>query len=281
MFRQYGALASILITSAVFGQVSHRPTITRSPANFLADDDVVAKPVDNELSFYQQYVASDVSDEVVTSRNQIKVWNDNQLFAEQYGMDSSLAGSPFYVPTQEEKLEYFKSRYMRYLRNKSERPLKDAPKEWYKNYRASNEVDTIDELESKFRSTMTRSSAGNNLPESLQAKEVSIWKKTKFIFQPRLDQGLVIIGVKSPIAYARAWVGANGKTEFNLQQSFDSTGTRIMANYYADSGKYLSSLDQRLVENIYARVTATRDPKLENEPGNQDNTLMLLYTKQF
>lgn len=274
-------LVALIFSSIALGQVIPKASVTRAPASYLPDDDVIVRPIDNELSFYQKYVASDVSEDVVTSRNQIKVWNDNQNFADQYGMDSSLTGSSVYVPTQDEKLEYFKSRYMRYLRRRGEQPLKDMPKNWYQSYRASNEIDTIDELESKFKSTMNKSRAGKDLPESLQAKEVSIWKKTQFIFQPRLDQGLVIVGIKSPIAYARAWVGANGKTEFNIQQTYDSTGTRIMANYYADSGRYLTSLDQRLRENIYARVTSQKDPKVSLDTGKEDNTFMLLYAKQF
>ncbi len=280
-FSHLVTLAMTVMSTVVQGQVVPKILVTRAPASYIPDDDVIVRPVDNELSFYQRYVASDVSEDVVNSRNQIKVWNDNQNFADQYGMDSSLTGSSVYVPTQEEKLEYFKSRYMRYLRSRGEQPLKDMPKNWYQSYRASNEVDTIDELESKFKSTMTKSSSGKDLPESLQAKEVSLWKKTQFIFQPRVDQGLVIVGIKGPIAYARAWVGANGKTEFNIQQTYESTGTRVMANYYADTGRYLTSVDQRLRENVYARVTSQKDPQLSLDTAKQDNTFMLLYAKQF
>jgi hypothetical protein len=275
-FRQFGTVFMLLVTGVAQGQDT-----SRAPASYVPDDDVIVKPVDNQLSFYQQYVASDNSVDVVQSRNQLKVWNDNQQFAEQYGMDPSLAGSPFYVPTQDEKLEYFKSKYMRYLRSKGERPLKDTPKNWYQSYRASNEVDTIDEMESRFRATTSKTHSGKDLPESLQEKEVGIWKQTKFVFQPRLDQGLVIVGFRSPIAYARAWVGVNGKAEFNVQQTYASTGTRFMVNYYADTGRYFTTVDQRLRENIYARVTSQRNPESLDEVKKQDNTLMLLYAKQF
>jgi hypothetical protein len=276
-FRQFATVALVLFAGIAEGQVTPQAYVNRAPASYVPDDDVIVKPVDNELSFYQQYVASDNSQDVVNSRNQLKVWNDNQQFADQYGMDSSLAGSPFYVPTQEEKLEYFKSKYMRYLRRKGEQPLKDTPKNWYQNYRASNEVDTIDEMEARFKKTANKTSTGKALPDAFQAKEVSIWKKTKFIFQPRVDQGLVVMGINSPIAYARAWVGVNGKAEFNVQQSYAKTGTRFMVNYYADTGKYFTSVDQRLVDNTYVRVTRNIDPQTQVN----DNTFMLLYAKQF
>lgn len=254
----------------------------RKPASYIPDDDVIVKPVDNELSFYQQYVASDESSTVIQSRNQLKIWNDNQAFADQYGMDSTLAGSAYFVPTPEEKWEYFKDKYMRYLRRRGEQPFKDMPKTWYQEYRASNEVDTIDEMEARFKSS-NKKATGNQkkiLPSSLQAKEVNIWKKTRFIFQPRVDQGLVIVGIKSPIAYARAWVGVNGETEFNVQQSIDSIGFRLMFNYFAHTGRYFTSVDQRLMENVYARYTSQKLPQPDGT-AYQDDTLMLLYAKSF
>jgi hypothetical protein len=281
VFRQFATVGLVLFAGLAQGQVTPAAYVNRAPASYIPDDDVIVKPVDNELSFYQQYVASDNSKDVVTSRNQLKVWNDNQQFADQYGMDSSLAGSPFYVPTQDEKLEYFKSKYMRYLRSKGEQPLKDTPKNWYQNYRASNEVDTIDEMETRFKKTTTKTNTGKALPEAFQVKEVSLWKKTSFIFQPRLDQGLVIVGFKSPIAYARAWVGVNGRAEFNVQQTYEKTGTRFMVNYYADTGRYFTTVDQRLVDNVYARVTSQKNPDSVDPTSKQDNTLMLLYAKQF
>jgi hypothetical protein len=262
--------------------VVRKDRISREPASYIPDDDVIVKPVDNELSFYQQYVASDKGEDVVKSRNQLKVWNDNQIFAEQYGMDSSLAGSPYYVPTQDEKWEYFKSRYMRYLRQKGEQPLKDMPKNWYNSYRASNEVDTIDEMEARFKASNKKSTVTKTiLPGALQEKQVSLWKKTKFIFQPRLDQGIVIVGLQTPYGKARAWVGVNGETEVNVQQTYDSIGMRVMFNYFAHSGRYFTSVDQRLTENVYARVTSNKDPQREKSDYYTDDSVMLLYAKTF
>ncbi len=274
--------ALILGSSLVQGQVTPatlKPDtyVMRKPSSYVPDDDVIVRPVDNELSFYQQYVASDNGREVVRSRNQLRIWNENQQFADQYGLDSTLAGSTFFVPTPEEKFEYFKERYMRYLRQRGEQPIKDAPKNWYQNFRTSNEVDTIDEMEARFRKSNKGSRVDKNLPEALQEKEVSLWKKTRFIFQPRVDQGLVIIGIRGPIAYARAWVGVNGETEVNIQKSFDSTGTRFMYNYYANSGRYFTTVDQRLVENVFFRVTSQKNPEVKS----QSDEAMLLYAKQF
>jgi hypothetical protein len=275
-FRQFAVMATVLFTTLAQGQVAS-DFFARRPASYLPDDDVIVRPVDNELSLYQQYVASDNSLEVAESRNQLRVWNENQQFADQYGLDSTLTGSAFFVPTPEEKFEYFKNRYMRYLQKKGEKPLQEIPQNWYNNYRASNEVDTIDEMESRFKRTTKKTLSDKGLPEAFQQKEISLWKKTRFIFQPRVEQGLVVIGIKGPIAYARAWVGVNGEAEINVQKSFDSTGTRMMFNYYAHNGRYFTSIDQRVMDNLYARLTSQKNP----EAGIKDDTIMLLYAKQF
>lgn len=280
-FRQSMVFVLMFFTGMAQGQATPKFYVTRAPASYIPDDDVIVKPVDNELSFYQQYVASDKSAEVMSSRNQLKIWNDNQQFAEEYGMDSTLAGSSFFVPTSDAKFQYFKDKYMRYLRRKGEQPLKDAPKNWYQDYRASNEIDTIDEMEARFKKSTNSGKTNKMLPDSFKQKEVNLWKETKFIFQPRVDQGLIIVGIKGPIAHARAWVGVNGETEVNVQKSVDSIGFRLMFNYYAHTGSYFTSADQRVVENLYARVTSQRNAGTKGNSDNQDNTLMLLYAKQF
>lgn len=269
-FRQL-AFLGLLFTGLCFGQIA------RNPSSYIPDDDVIVQPENNEISFYQEYVATDESNDVVIVRNQLKVWNDNQIFADQHGMNTTLTGSSYFVPNEEEKWLYFKDKYLRYLRQKGEQPFKDMPKNWYQQYRASNEVDTIDELEARFKGTSTTSSDGNLLPKSLQVKELSVWKKAKFTFQPRVDQGLAIVGFTAPFVNARAWVGVNGKTEFNLQHRVDSVGLRVMFNYFAHSGKYFTSVDQRLTDNLYARYTVSKDPVTDV----RDNTIMLLYAKQF
>lgn len=275
-FRHLGLIIGLAFTSVCLGQTT--PDLLRRPASYIPDDDVIVKPEINEISFYHQHVGTDESTNVVELRNQIKIWNDNEAFAEQYGLRTTLAGSPYFIPNEEEKWQYFKDKYLRYLRRKGEQPFKDAPKNWYQEYRASNEVDTIDEMEARFKNSAKKASGGGSIiPKSLQVKEISIWKKTKFIFQPRVDQGLVIVGIKAPFATARAWVGINGETEINVQQTYDSIGLRAMFNYYAHSGKYFTSLDQRIIENVYARYTASKDPVTEVN----DNTLMLLYAKTF
>ncbi len=275
-FRQAGFFACLFITCGTFAAPS------RVPASYIPDDDVIVKPINNEISFYQRFVLSDNSNDVVSSRNQIKVWNDNQIFAQQNGLDSNLVGSAFFVPTQAVKLDYFQSKYMRYLRGKGEESLRGIPQGWYQQFRASNEVDTIDEMEARFKDS-NKGSRGSFLPKALQESEVKVFKNVRMIYQARLDQGLAIVGFKTPFAYARAFLGVNGKSEFIVQQTYDSIGMRVLYDHYIDQGMYFTSVDKRIVGDVYFRVTVNKDPKRVkvNTKSGEDNTFMMLYAKAF
>jgi hypothetical protein len=50
-----------------------------------------------------------------------------------------------------------------------------------------------------------------------------------------------------------------------------------MVNYYANSGEYFTSVDQRIIDNLYARYTRSNNPLTDVK----DDTFMLLYAKQF
>jgi hypothetical protein len=275
-FRQLIVCLLSVVSSLAWGQAtSNHFLITRLPANYVPDDDVIVKPIENEITFYQKHIENDQSEEVIQSKQQLKVWQDNQLFADQYGHDSTLMGSTF-VPAPEEKWEFFKDRYMRYLRRKGEQPLKDLPKTWYNQFRASSDVDTIDEMEARFKSKNKKVS-DSVLPKILQEKEINLWKQNKIIFQPRLDQGLVVIGIRGPLIHARAWVGVNGRTELNVRKDIDSIGFRAMYNYESETGEYIASLDQRLMQHLSLRVTKSNNPVEQID----DETVMLRYAKQF
>jgi hypothetical protein len=55
----------------------------------------------------------------------------------------------------------------------------------------------------------------------------------------------------------------------------------MMANYYTQSGQYISSIDQRITDHLYARLTATKNPDVEDGTRSNDETIMLLYNKEF
>jgi hypothetical protein len=202
--------------------------------------------------------------------------------AQQYGLDTQSVGSLYYVPTNDEKFKVVQRSYFRYLQKKGEDPFKTEGQSIVRDWTASDEVNSIDEMESAFRATVRRDGIGRPLPKAFQQRQVAKTKKFRFNFQPRVEQGLIILRMEGPIVDVRAWVAANGETEINAERKFETTGTRFFVNYFAHEGRYLSVMDQDLLyPGLRARFTSTWDPdELAPERANE-RRYQLMYSTAF
>lgn len=251
----------------------------RSPANYVPNDDVIAVPVNAEIGFYDKYILNDNSwSEKSQVQQQIKIWQENELMAQQYGLDTQSWGN-YYVPSSDEKWEWLQRSYFRYLKKRGEDPFKQEGQDILRRWTANDEVNSIDEMEAVFRATNRRTTlTGKPLPPAFQEKTTKT-KKFRLQFQPRLEQGLIIVKATGPID-ARAWVGVNGETEFNIQKTF-ATQTRLMVNYYVHSGEYLAALDQNLGGGFSARFTSVWDPENADVNVQRNQTTQLRYAAEF
>lgn len=253
----------------------------RAPANYVPNDDMIAVPVDVEMSFYEQHVQNDKNwAEKSVVQQQIRIWQENEIMAQRYGMDTTDNGA-YAVPTSREKWEWLQRNYFRYLKRKGEEPLKEESRTMLRSWTSNDEVNSIDEMEAAFRATNKTAVSGRPLPTAIQERQVGNHKKFRFYFQPRIEQGLIIIRTTSRWADARAWIGVNGETEFNVQRTFDATKTRFMMNYYVHSGENLFAIDQHLVGNWSARATSTRVPASAGGADLEDRRFQFNYSSEF
>ncbi|MBY0516434.1 MAG: hypothetical protein K2P81_05970 [Bacteriovoracaceae bacterium] len=255
----------------------------RKPANYVPNDDVIVLPIEAKMTFYEKNILNDKnwSDKSLVQR-QIKIWQENELMAQRYGLDSTSIGSLYYVPTNDEKFQYLRRSYFRYLQKKGEDPFQRQGQQIINNWTANDEVNSIDEMEAAFRSTRERDGVGRSLPQAFREKQIAKTKKFKFHFQPRVEQGLIILRMEGPIVDARAWVGVNGQAEINVERSFDATGTRFFVNYYAQQGRYLTNVDQTLfVTGLRARFTSTKDPSQTAPELANEQRYQVLYGREF
>lgn len=257
--------------------------IGREPANYVPNDDVIVVPVAAEMSFYEKHF---LNDKVFSSKSQVqqqvKIWQENELMAQRHGLDTQSAGSLYYVPTNDEKFQVVQRSYFRYLQKKGEDPFKQSGQSIVRDWTANDEVNSIDEMEAAFRATARRDGIGRPLPKAFQQRQVAKTKKFRFNFQPRVEQGLIILRMEGPIVDVRAWVAANGETELNAERKFEATGTRFFVNYFAHEGRYLSVMDQDLLyPGLRARFTSTWDPdQLAPERANE-RRYQLMYSTAF
>ncbi len=260
----------------------------RTPANYVPNDDVIVVPVNAEMSFYERHFLYDAKfSERSQIQQRIKLWQENELMAQRHGVDTQSSSSPYYIPDSEDKMKWMQRSYFRYLQKKGEDPFKREGQEMIREWTADDEVDSIDEMEANFRSgakkdSTTRSLLDRPLIKAFRERQVAKTKKFNFNFQPRVEQGLIILGMTGPIFDARAWVAANGEPEVKAERKIASTGTRFMVNYFAHSGRYLSSVDQSLMyPGLKARFTSTWDPdQLAPERANE-RRYQLMYSTGF
>ena len=281
-FRQLLA-TGLLLAAIPVAQDPIKEIIGREPANYVPNDDVIVVPVDAEMSFYEKHVLNDrVFSAKSQVQQQIKIWQENELMAQQYGLDTQSVGGLYYVPTNDEKFKVVQRSYFRYLQKKGEDPFKTEGQTIVRDWTANDEVNSIDEMEAAFRATVRRDGIGRPLPKAFQQRQVAKTKKFRFNFQPRVEQGVIILRMEGPILDVRAWVAANGETELNAERKFEATGTRFFVNYFAHEGRYLSVMDQDLLyPGLRARFTSTWDPdQLAPERANE-RRYQLMYSTAF
>lgn len=262
-----------------FSVCAQARNLSRAPANFTPDDDVIVAPVSAEMSFYDKYVVNDKSwKEKSVVKRQISIWQENINMAQHYGLDINSPGA-YYVPQSKDKWAYVQSSYFRFLRKQGEDPLKKESNDIWQNWTASKEVDSIDEMESAFKKSNELARKQGIAVKGFEEKNLSKNGQFKFQFQPRLEQGMMIIKLKSPWVEGRAWVSYRG-TELKLEKTLESTSTRFLINYYTQYNRYLASVDQPITATVSARATSTWDPRLGQGLSN-DQTLQLRYNAEF
>lgn len=283
-FRQIAVAALVLFS---YSMDTHR-SLGRKPAHYVPNDDVIVVPVEAKMGFYEKNILNDQTwSEKSLVQQQIRLWQENEVMAQRYGLDTESIGSQYYVPLNDEKFRYIQRSYFRFISRKGTQELQATGRATLRQWTASDEISTIDEMDAAFRNSNSGARASQR-PSLLREENFAQTKRTKFRYQLRPEQAMVIIRVESPWFEGRAWVTPRG-AELNLQRYFDSTGTRLMVNYFTDESRYLAVADQPLgIDGLMARATATRqsgaaEPS-QSITGTQlqdDQTLQILFSRQF
>ncbi len=283
-FRQFSLLALALFSHSL----DLHSASGRKPAHYVPNDDVIVVPVEAKIGFYEKHILNDKTwSEKSLVQQQIRLWQENEVMAQRYGMDTESIGSQYYVPTNDEKFRYIQRSYFRFISRRGSQELQESSRSTFRQWTASDEISTIDEMEAAFRNSNSAARAAQR-PSALREESFAHTKSTKFRYQLRPEQAMFIIRMESPWLEARAWVSPSG-AEFNLQRSFEASGTRLMMNYFTDEGRYLAVADQSLgIDGLMARATSTRQASTvaptQSNTGTQlqdDQTLQILFTRQF
>jgi hypothetical protein len=247
--RQYLGTVLLLITStSVFASGS---LVSRKPANFVPDDDLIVVPMTVERNFYQEFNEKH-KDQFRASRLRLENWIAQEQYAQDYGLED--AGF-IELPTVEVKERFFRRNYLRFIQKDVERSNNETLQDITRQWTADDEIDSIknNEQRSDFIVKAKRSS-GRKVIKATETVKVA-GQKFKFDIQPRLEMGMVKIRLDIKYIHVRAWVGVNGNQEINMNKTFKATGTSTLVNYYIEQNRVLAAVDQTITDHWSARLT--------------------------
>ena len=281
-FRQNRLCAYILVAlSLSCSAFAQHNSIKRAPANFVPDDDLIIVPMVIERNFMEDFNEKHKND-FSSARKKLQHWQVQEQYARDYGLEDS---GFIQTPSEEEKQNFLQRHYLRYISKDVERANNKTLQTWSEGWSANDEIDSIADAE-KRNDYIIKAKRKSGKKTFSSEKSVKVGKKTfKIDFQVRPEIGMMKVRLKSSYINVRAWVGANGSQEINLDRRFKSTGTRAMMNYYIDQEKVLASVDQHLVK--YWSMRLTHEKQLQDFSGftqagqSENNTLHVRFGMGF
>lgn len=250
-----------------------RTEITRKPANYVPDDDVIVVPIIYNDNIFTK-MKEDNSSNIQRTRTQIREIQERREFETAWGLEDR---GIFNYPTQEERIEFFQRTYLRYLSKQAERSVTQdverSVRGAWRDWTARDEVETIEASKenSDFIAENKESKIAKNLTVNKDIK-TSKKSKIKFSFQPRIEQGLVKMGLRNDYIDATAWVGVNNTQELRVEHSLKEIGFSALANYYVHKNELLLSLNQVLIPHVTAHYTYREAVANEVVDGEEQNT---------
>lgn len=257
--------------------------ISRAPANYVPDDDMIVVPIVIERNKIHEFNERH-ADKFQNAKRQLRQWINDQEYVEMYGLEGTGAVRQ---PSPQEKQRFFERNYLRFLNSDIEQANNEFLTNTLDQINADEELATIETFEAREEYIVeAQKEATGTEAKKLVKTEVKVGKeKFKFDIQPRVEMGMIMVRFKSSYFRARAWVGVNGNQEFRIFRTFKSTGTRAQANYFYEQRRVLASIDQPLVPNWSLRLThdkQTADPELNGlTETRENNVIQIRFGKRF
>lgn len=277
IYMQVLLAVKFLSTSVCFAKDCN---ISRKPANFVPDDDLIVVPIVIEENIYDEFNKKHAP-RLKAARKQMIYWQQQEQYAKDYGLENTGIVN---LPTQEQKEQFLQRNYLRFISKDLEKSANNGIKDSWDSFTADEEIDAIKAIEEHEKVIVK---AKRNKGRKVVQANTSVGKgkdKLRFGMQVRPEIGLAKFTVKSNGFYAKAWIGINGNQELTFEKDFKSTQTSFFTNYYIEQQRMLASVDQRLAKNLKLRLTHQKDIAGEGRLGNaksEDNILKFMYYKPF
>lgn len=253
----------------------------RVPANFVPDDDIIIVPVVVKKNFIDEFHEKH-EDEFFAAKRKLRLWIRQEQYAQDYGLEDT---GIIQLPTSEEKERFFRRNYLRFISKDMERSTNSSLQRSWEEWTTDDEIDAIKTLE-LHQKVIVRAKKNRGRKTLKKTTTLNVGKKDfKFGFHPRIEIGMLKFTLESSFFEAKAWVGANGNQEVNIERTFKSTRSSVFANYYIDDLRLLASFDQGLTRHWVLRLTHVKEfdgVNALNQPVEpEDNIFQLRFNMGF
>ncbi len=255
--------------------------VSRKPANFVPDDDVIIVPMIIEKNFIDEFNEKHAR-EFQSARKKLRFWLTQEQYAKDYGLENT---GIVRLPTIEEKQKFLQRNYLRFISKDVERSTNKGIANTWEEWTADDEIDAIKAVE-LHEKVIVKAKKNNGKGELKTSNTVKVGKDSfKFGFQARPEIGMAKFTIKSAYFKGRAWLGVNGNQEIKLERRFASTNTYAFVNAYIDETRILAVVDQRITNGLSLRFTHNRDfesfEHINDTTTLEDNILQIRFNMGF
>lgn len=231
LFRTFTKFFIVLMLAAFSFNVFSRDLTykVRKPAS-APDEEVMTVP-NFDRPLLLTIFADDDGGVMAGMRNAVIDWNARDEYARNWNLESS---GLYKTPTDTERRQYVMNRLLKYADKRLSGEVRNAEE--------GSTFHTVGKVEKSLR------------PNT----EVQFSKLISLKFKVRVLQGKAIMEVRNPWVECNTTIAANGKVKLETKKEIKETGTTPGAEFQANSAEWIIYVDQKISENLKARVSSTQ-----------------------
>ena len=232
---------------------SNKKSSGRAPANFVPDDHIQSKPMEQEIWLENVFV-EDKAGVLVSIKKDFEKWRETEEYRKLWDIKST---GLYETPDSQQKNNYFFKRILKYADKRLSGEIKQAEE--------GSTLHRVGQIEKAVK------------PET----EAKITDNIKLSLKARVLQGRAIVLVKNPYVDCHANVDMDGSVDVHVKKDLEDLGVSAELTYRVDEKSYEARFDRKLTDKV--RASLTRKQYDGNDPYRQsdDNRLKFVYSTVF
>ena len=243
-----------LIFFGIESQGSGLRYTSRTPASFVAVDQVGPQPVEKKALWIQGLLVPDSAGILRQVKNNIQKWQQFEHYRNTWNVESS---GLYNTPDRERKQKYLTKTLLKYGDKRLSGELKKA----------------------EAGTTLHRiKSAEKALAPKIEAK---IAKNIRIKFRARVLQSNGTLFIHNPYVSYHVNFHTSGSVNMHLGKKIKKLGLHAKLDYNVDQEKYIAQLNKRITRNISSTLSSSQSVNKSLFSQESERALRLNYTSRF